>query len=74
MIIIEEDSNGFDSLAGFLGPLLNTSYFVSAQVPSRLPSIPLTATSQVLALQLGNMYGLVGVSRLCLSSCLPLSL
>ena len=26
-----------------------------------MPSIPLTATSHVLALQLGNMYGLVGM-------------
>ena len=48
-------------LAGFLAPILDTSYFVSAQVPSRIPSIPLTATSQVLALQLGNVYGLLGM-------------
>ena len=49
------------SLAGFVAPILNTRYFVSAQMPSRLPAIPLTATSQVLALQLGNVYGLVGM-------------
>ena len=47
-------------LAGFLAPLYNTSYFVSAQVPSAIPTI-LTSTNRVLALQLGNCYGLVGL-------------
>ena len=47
-------------LAGFIAPLYNTSYFVSAQVPSAIPII-LTSTDRVLALQLGNCYGLVGL-------------
>ena len=47
-------------LAGFLAPLYNTSYFVSAQVPSAIPTV-LTSTNRVLALQLGNCYGLVGL-------------
>lgn len=51
----------WSSLAGFLAPILDTPNFVSSQIPSRMPSLPLTATSQVLALQLGNMYGLTGM-------------
>ena len=47
-------------VAGYLAPLLNTSKFVSSQVPSAIPTI-LTSTNRVLALQLGNCYGLIGL-------------
>jgi len=47
-------------LAGYLAPLLNTSKFVSSQVPNAIPTA-LTSTDRVLALQLGNCYGLVGL-------------
>lgn len=47
-------------LAGYLAPLLNTSKFVSSQVPNAIPTA-LTSTNRVLALQLGNCYGLVGL-------------
>lgn len=47
-------------LAGYLAPLLSTPHFVSSQVPSALPSA-LTPINRVLALQLGNCYGLIGL-------------
>ena len=48
-------------VAGWIGPLIDTSSFVASQVPSRLPSAPMTSTSQVLALQLANCYGLLAL-------------
>ena len=51
-------------LAGFLDPILNTSDFVSSQLPSTSTArvaYTLTPTDRVLALQLGNVYGLIGM-------------
>lgn len=47
-------------LAGYLLPLLNTSKFVSSQIPNAIPTA-LTSTDRLLALQLGNFYGLLGL-------------
>ena len=47
-------------LAGFLAPLINTPKFVSSQVSTAIPTA-LTSTNRVLALQLGNCYGLIGL-------------
>ncbi|KAI4143862.1 MAG: hypothetical protein L6R39_004417 [Caloplaca ligustica] len=46
--------------AGYLGSVLDTSSFAASQVPSN-PLTPLTPTTQVLALQLGNCYGLIAL-------------
>lgn len=51
-------------LAGFLAPILNTSHFVSTQLPATSPNLAaygITPTDRVLALQLGNVYGLIGM-------------
>lgn len=48
-------------VAGFLTPLLDTQNFVNQQIPSTPLSTPLTATTRILALQLGNIYGLIGM-------------
>ncbi|KAI4248464.1 MAG: hypothetical protein L6R40_001025 [Gallowayella cf. fulva] len=47
-------------IAGYIAPVLDTAAFAAAQVPSITPT-PLTSTSQVLALQLGNCYGLIAL-------------
>ncbi|KAL8939328.1 MAG: hypothetical protein Q9216_003421 [Gyalolechia sp. 2 TL-2023] len=46
-------------IGGYIASL-DTSYFAASQVPSILPT-PLTSTTQVLALQLGNCYGLIAL-------------
>lgn len=48
------------SIWGCLGFVFDTSSSVALQVPHAIPS-PLTASSQILALQLGNAYGLLGL-------------
>ncbi|KAL8835140.1 MAG: hypothetical protein Q9170_003445 [Blastenia crenularia] len=45
---------------GYLAPILDTSSFAANQVPSITPT-PLTSTTQILALQLGNCYGLIAL-------------
>lgn len=52
----------YDSIGGYLASL-NTSYFAASQVPSITPT-PLTSTTQILALQLGNCYGLIALIAL----------
>ncbi|KAL9010011.1 MAG: hypothetical protein Q9173_005015 [Seirophora scorigena] len=47
-------------IGGYLAPILDTSYFAAAQVPTITPT-PFTSTTQVLALQLGNCYGLIAL-------------
>ncbi|KAL8733650.1 MAG: hypothetical protein Q9166_002060 [cf. Caloplaca sp. 2 TL-2023] len=47
-------------IGGYLSTILDTSSFAAAQVPSITPT-PLTSTSQILALQLGNCYGLIAL-------------
>ncbi|KAI4277365.1 MAG: hypothetical protein LQ337_001806 [Flavoplaca oasis] len=47
-------------IGGYLAPILNTASFAAAQVPSITPT-PLTSTTQILALQLGNCYGLLAL-------------
>ncbi|MCJ1274469.1 hypothetical protein MMC21_002265 [Puttea exsequens] len=52
-------------LAGFLSPILDTAYFVQSQLPSAFPTttsaITVSDTARILALQLGNVYGLIGM-------------
>ena len=48
-------------VAGFVMPIVDTQSFVNQQIPSTLLSTPLTATNQILALQLANVYGLIGM-------------
>ena len=48
-------------VAGFVVPLIDTQGFVNQQIPSTLLSTPITATNQILALQLANVYGLIGM-------------
>ena len=48
--------------AGYLSPMLDTSGFVNSQLPpASVPTISLTATDRILALQLGNVYGLLAM-------------
>ena len=49
-------------VAGFFGPILDTENFVKSQLPSAsaTPIWP-AATTRILALQLGNVYGLLGM-------------
>lgn len=49
-------------IGGYLASL-DTSYFAAGQVPSITPT-PLTSTTQILALQLGNCYGLIALIAL----------
>jgi len=46
--------------AGALGPLVSPSFFVSSQLPHE-PQHPLFPSEQILALQLGNAYFLLGL-------------
>ncbi|MCJ1452263.1 hypothetical protein MMC28_002605 [Mycoblastus sanguinarius] len=46
--------------AGYISPMLNSHSFVSTQLPSVTPTA-LTATNRILALQLGNVYGLLAM-------------
>ncbi|KAL8997012.1 MAG: hypothetical protein Q9169_003602 [Polycauliona sp. 2 TL-2023] len=48
------------SVGGYLAAILDTSSFAAAQVPSNTPAL-LTPTTQILALQLGNCYGLIAL-------------
>lgn len=48
-------------VAGFVAPIIDTQGFVNQQIPSTILSTPLTATNRILALQLGNVYGLIGM-------------
>lgn len=45
-------------MGGFLLPILDPTSFIADQVPNN-PIQPLTANSHILALQLGNVYGLL---------------
>ncbi|KAL9600637.1 MAG: hypothetical protein Q9219_003070 [cf. Caloplaca sp. 3 TL-2023] len=45
---------------GLIAPIIDTASFAASQVPSISPT-PLTPTARVLALQLGNMYGLTAL-------------
>ncbi|KAL8718622.1 MAG: hypothetical protein Q9225_004263 [Loekoesia sp. 1 TL-2023] len=47
-------------IGGYLASILDTSSFAASQVPSITPT-PLTSTTQILALQLGNCYGLIAL-------------
>ncbi|KAI4237228.1 MAG: hypothetical protein LQ349_002024 [Xanthoria aureola] len=47
-------------IGGYLAPILDTASFASAQVPSITPT-QYTSTTQILALQLGNCYGLIAL-------------
>lgn len=47
-------------ITAYLAVARDPSTFVSTQLPHLLPT-PLTATSHILALQLGNLYGLLGL-------------
>ena len=55
----------FEPLAlavGFLSAVLDTSNFISSQLPSITPNFPEpTAANRLLALQLGNVYGLLAM-------------
>lgn len=47
-------------VAGYLSPLLDTTGFVNSQLPTTsVTKTSLTATNRILALQLGNLYGLL---------------
>ncbi|KAL8691927.1 MAG: hypothetical protein Q9218_002935 [Villophora microphyllina] len=48
------------TIGAYLSTIFDTSSFAEAQVPSTIPT-PLTPTSRILALQLGNCYGLLGL-------------
>ncbi|CAF9909159.1 hypothetical protein IMSHALPRED_007634 [Imshaugia aleurites] len=49
-------------VAGYLSPMLDTKGFVNSQLPATvLTSISPTATNRLLALQLGNVYGLLAM-------------
>lgn len=49
-------------VAGYFSPLLNTSRFANSQLPpASVSTISLTATDRILALQLGNVYGLLAM-------------
>lgn len=49
-------------LAGYLSPMLDTTSFVNSQLPATSVTTVLpTATNRVLALQLGNVYGLLAM-------------
>jgi len=51
--------------AGFLAPILDTTGFVQSQLPSASSAsaapVELTASARVVALQLGNVYGLLAM-------------
>ena len=47
-------------VAGYLSPMLDPTGFVNSQLPTTsATTISLTATNRILALQLGNLYGLL---------------
>lgn len=49
-------------VAGYLSPMLDTTGFVNSQLPSTsVTTISPTATNRILALQLGNVYGLLAM-------------
>ncbi len=48
------------SIGGYLYPIVDVSSFAASQIPSITPT-PLTSTSHILALQLGNCYGLIAL-------------
>ncbi|KAL8817203.1 MAG: hypothetical protein Q9223_003920 [Gallowayella weberi] len=47
-------------IGGYIASVSDTTSFAAAQVPSITPT-PLTSTNQILALQLGNCYGLLAL-------------
>lgn len=49
-------------VAGYLSPMLDTKGFVNSQLPSTsIITISPSATNRILALQLGNVYGLLAM-------------
>ena len=49
-------------VAGYLSPMLDTTGFVNSQLPPTLgTTISPTSTDRILALQLGNVYGLLAM-------------
>ena len=49
-------------VAGYLSPMLDVSGFVNSQLPpASVTTISSTATERILALQLGNVYGLLAM-------------
>ena len=49
-------------VAGYLSPMLDTTGFVNSQLPATtIITISPTATNRILALQLGNVYGLLAM-------------
>ncbi|CAD6564502.1 MAG: hypothetical protein ASARMPRED_004444 [Alectoria sarmentosa] len=49
-------------VAGYLAPMLDTTGFVNSQLPSTsITTMSPTATNHILALQLGNVYGLLAM-------------
>lgn len=47
-------------VGGYIYPTFSPSKFAAAQLPSLVPT-PLTPTSRILTLQLGNVYGLLAL-------------
>ncbi|SLM38435.1 hypothetical protein LPUS_08649 [Lasallia pustulata] len=49
--------------AGFLAPILNLPHFIHSQIPVPLSALPppITPTTRLIALQLGNLYGLLAL-------------
>ncbi|MCJ1301156.1 hypothetical protein MMC08_003955 [Hypocenomyce scalaris] len=49
-------------VAGFLAPFLNLPHFVHSQVPATASALtPISPSTRVIALQLGNVYGLLAL-------------
>ena len=44
---------------------MSASSFITGQIPAAAPSTPLTPTNHILALQVGNCYGLLCMIALC---------
>lgn len=59
-MIADHAINYVCSIGGYLYPIFHVSSFAASQVPSIVPA-PLTSTSHILALQLGNCYGLIAL-------------
>lgn len=60
LVVARSDVVRTRSIGGYLAPMLDTSSFAASQVPSITPT-PFTSTTQILALQLGNCYGLIAL-------------
>lgn len=48
-------------LAGYLSPVLDTTGFINSQLPANSITLSPTPTNRILALQLGNVYGLLAM-------------